>query len=165
MKGHLSKAFRKGGKRCFSRTLMLRPRYRSHPQNYNLEETVNIASDDENSVYYVHKIHYVNPLKVELKVNNENINSEVDTVSGITLISETTYREKLSNYKLANTKIAIKNANECLNVLGKLNVTVQHKENMFTNSPLYVIAGDGVNLLGRNWLSEVKFDWAILFNC
>ena len=164
MKGHLSKAFRKGGKRGFSRTLMLRPRYRSHPQNYNLEETVNIASDDENSVYYVHKIHYVNPLKVELKVNNENINSEVDTVSGITLISETTYQEKLSNYKLRNTKIAIKNANESLNVLGKLNVTVQYKENMFTNSPLYVIAGDGLNLLGRNWLSEVKFDWAILFN-
>ena len=35
---------------------------------------------------------------------------------------------------------------------------------MFTNFPLYVIAGDGVNLLGRNWLSEVKLDWAILFN-
>ena len=36
---------------------------------------------------------------------------------------------------------------------------------MFTNFPLYVIAGDGVNLLGRNWLSEVKLDWTILFNC
>ena len=35
---------------------------------------------------------------------------------------------------------------------------------MFTNFPLYVIAGDGVNLLGRNWLSEVKLDWAILLN-
>ena len=35
---------------------------------------------------------------------------------------------------------------------------------MFTNSPLYVITGDGVNLLGRNWLSEVKFDRTILFN-
>ena len=30
--------------------------------------------------------------------------------------------------------------------------------------PLYAIAGDGVNLLGRNWLSEVKLDWAILFH-
>ena len=30
--------------------------------------------------------------------------------------------------------------------------------------PLYVITGNGVNLLGRNWLSEVKLDWAILFN-
>ena len=40
---------------------------------YNLEET------DENSVYYVHKIHHVNLLKTEMKVNNQNINFEVDT--------------------------------------------------------------------------------------
>ena len=52
-----------------------------------------------------------------------------------------------------------------MNVLGKFSVTVQYKENMFSNFPLYVTAGDGVNLLGRNWLSEVKLDWAILFNC
>ena len=35
---------------------------------------------------------------------------------------------------------------------------------MFINFPSYVIARNGVNLLGRNWLSEVKPDWAILFN-
>ena len=35
---------------------------------------------------------------------------------------------------------------------------------MFSNFPLYVIAGDGVNPLGLNWLSEVKLDWLILFN-
>ena len=48
-----------------------------------------------------------------------------------------------------------------------LTVTAQYKENMFTNFPLYIIAGDNVNLLCRNWLSvsEVNIDWAILFNC
>ena len=86
--------------------------------------------------------------------------TEVDTGSGITFISETTYQKKFSNYKV--TDIAIKTyANESLNVLGKLGVTVQYKENMFTNFPLHVVAGDGVNLLGRNCLSEVKLDWAI----
>ena len=35
---------------------------------------------------------------------------------------------------------------------------------MFINFPSYVIARNGVNLLGRNWLSEAKLDWAILFN-
>ena len=115
MKGHLSKACRKGGKTDFSRARMVTPRNRSHPKNHNLEEIDNITSDDENSVSYVHKIHHVNPLKVEMKVNNKNINFEVDTGSGITLISETTYQEKLSNYKLTNTKIAIETyANESL---------------------------------------------------
>ena len=164
MKGHLSKACRKGGKRGSSCKQMVTPINRSHPKNYNFKETGNIASDDENSVYYVHKIHHVNPLKVEMKVNNKNINFEVDTGLGKTLISETTYQEKLSNYKFTNTKIAIKTyANESLNVLEKL-VTAQFKENIFANFPLYVIAGDSANLLGRNWLSEVKLDWAILFN-
>ena len=57
-----------------------------------------------------------------------------------------------------------KYANESLNVLRNLSITVKYKENMFTNFPLYVITGDGVNLLGRNCLSETKLDWAILFN-
>ena len=35
---------------------------------------------------------------------------------------------------------------------------------MFINFPSYVIARNGVNLLGRNWLSEAKLDWAISFN-
>ena len=108
MKGHLSKACGTGAKRGFPLTRMVIPRNRSHPKNYNLEETDNIASDDENSVYYVHKIHHVNPSKVEMKVNNKKINLEVDTGLEITLISETTYQEKLSNYNLTNTKIAIK---------------------------------------------------------
>ena len=50
--------------------------------------------DDENSVYYVYEIHHVKPLKVETKVNNHNINFEVDTGSDISLISETTYHKK-----------------------------------------------------------------------
>ena len=35
---------------------------------------------------------------------------------------------------------------------------------MFTNFHLYVIAGNSMNLLGCNWLSEVQLNWAILFN-
>ena len=67
------------------------------------------------------------PLKMEMKVNNQNINFEVDTGSGM-LISETTFQEKLSNYELKNAKNAVKTyANENLNVLGKPNVTPVYK--------------------------------------
>ena len=88
---------------------------------------------------------------------------------GVTLISETTYQEKLSHYKLTNNTIPIKTyANESLNVLGNVRVTfsgtVQYNKNMLTNFPLNVIAGDSANLLGSNCLLEVKLDWAILFN-
>ena len=36
---------------------------------------------------------------------------------------------------------------------------------MFTNFHLYLIAGNSMNLLGCNWLSEVQLNWVILFNC
>ena len=110
-------------------------------------------------------MHHVNPLKVDMKVNNQFIKFEVDTGSGITLISESTYQKSLSNYQLSKTNITIKTyANESLNVLGKIKVVVQYKESVFTNFPLYIVAGNGVNLLGRTWLSEIKLDWTSLFN-
>ena len=58
---------------------MVTPRKRNRPENYTVQETDNIASHDENSVYYVHKRHHVNLLKTEMKVSNQNINFEVDT--------------------------------------------------------------------------------------
>ena len=77
---------------------MVTPRKRNRPENYNVQETDNIALDDENSVYFVHKIHHVNPLNVEMKENNQNINFEVDTVSGITLILREALKLQINKY-------------------------------------------------------------------
>ena len=158
IKGHLSKTCRNSIKKDF--------RLNKKPsKNFNLEENEDTPSDDENSVYYVNKMHHVNPLKVDMKVNNQFIKFEVDTGSGITLISESTYQKNLSNYQLSKTNITIKTyANESLNVLGKIKVVVQYKESVFTNFPLYIVSGNGVNLLGRTWLSEIKLDWTSLLN-
>ena len=110
-------------------------------------------------------MHHVNPLKVDMKVNNQFIKFEVDTGSGITLISESTYQKILSNYQLSKTNITVKTyANESLNVLGKIKVVMQYKESVFTNFLLNIVPGNGVNLLGRTWLSEIKLDWTSLFN-
>ena len=77
------------------------------------------------------------------------------------VISETTYQEKLSNFDLTNLKIAIKTyVNERL--LGKLSLTVQYKENMFTNLPLYVIAGE--DLLSGKWRDEISDDIKPYYN-
>ena len=72
-----------------------------------------------------------------MKVNTQNINFEVDTGLGITLIFETTNQEKLSNYESTNTKISIKTyENENLNVLGKLNITLQVQRKHVYKFPL-----------------------------
>ena len=79
------------------------------------------------------------------------------------VITETTYQEKLSNFDLTNLKIAIKTyASESLNVLGKLSLTVQYKENMFINLPLYVIAED--DLLSGKWRDKISDDIKPYYN-
>ena len=50
----------------------------------------------------------INPLKMHVNINIQPINFELDTMSGITLISKTIFFEKLSNYELSQTKITIK---------------------------------------------------------
>ena len=52
--------------------------------------------------------------------------------------------------------------NDNLNVLGKLSMTAQDKENVLTKFLLYVISGNSVNLLRHNWLSQIKVDWTYL---
>ena len=46
---------------------MVTARNRNHSKNYNLREKDNMASDNKKLVYYEHKIHHANPLKVEMK--------------------------------------------------------------------------------------------------
>ena len=49
-------------------------------------------------------------------------------------------------------------ANSFVNVLGfcTQSVTIKGKTVLL---PLVVIKGDGISLLGRNWVEEVKLDW------
>ena len=53
-------------------------------------------------------------------------------------------------------------SNDNLNVLGKLSMTAQYKENILTKFLLYVISGNSVNLLRHNWLSQIKVDWTYI---
>jgi hypothetical protein len=47
---------------------------------------------------------------------------------------------------------------EALKVLGKLHVKVEYGTQHAT-LPLYVVAGDGPSLLGRQWLKTIRLDW------
>ena len=85
---------------------------------------------------------------------------EVDTGSGITLISKQTYRNFLSDRNLLKTDIIIKTySKERLTVLGELPVSVQYRENLYSHLKLYVVSGNGANLLGRSWLRHILLDW------
>ena len=51
---------------------------------------------------------------------------------------------------------------ESIKVLGSMLVNVCHS-GQEKSLPLLVVSGDGTNLLGRNWLRQLKLDWTSVF--
>jgi len=48
--------------------------------------------------------------------------------------------------------------NQTMKVIGELPVTATH-DNQSTTLTLYAVPGNGLTLLGREWLEHIKLDW------
>ena len=118
---------------------------------------------DEDDVYFVYKFQSVDPYKIELKINQMDIEFEIDTGSGKTIVPESVYKERFAGVNLQRTKLMLKTySGECLNVLGKFVATLEH-ENHVVVAELYVVKGNGPALLGRDILSKIKLNWASVY--
>ena len=124
-----------------------------------------VESDDENQVYYVNKFNSRDPVMVEIKVEGILMSFEIDTGSGLSIISEKTYRKFFSARKLEKSSIIVKTySKERLNVLGFITVEAKLDSIKYPVLKLLVIAGNGINLLGRNWLHVIKLNWSSIFH-
>ena len=89
---------------------------------------------------------------------------EIDTHSGLSIMSENTHSLYFQYEQLHNNNVVIKTySNEKLDVLGKLVATVEYNNNHYDKLSLYVIKGNGVNLIGRDWLSIIRLNWDQIF--
>ena len=89
---------------------------------------------------------------------------EIDTGAGISLVSESTYREmwKDSPPPLECTDIRLKTyTGETLNVLGVATVLVEYQDQQ-EELKLCVVKGSGPSLLGRDWLRKLTLNWRSL---
>ena len=84
---------------------------------------------------------------------------ELDTGAGVTIISEQTWSAKLKRPKLQTSPLKLHSyPSKPLVVLGSCSVKVTVHGKTAT-LPLVVVNGDGISLLGRNWLEEIKLNW------
>lgn len=100
------------------------------------------------------------PLKVTLKLEDCQVEMEIDTGEALSLVSEATF-EKLWKEKpaLAPSQVRLCSySGEPIPVIGSVEVNVAYKQQS-ARLPLLVVLGDGPSLLGRNWLSQLKLDW------
>ena len=84
---------------------------------------------------------------------------EVDPGAGLSLVSERTFKNFWLSQALEKSEVRLcKYSGEPIEVLGGLNVSVSHK-NQVAQLPLLVVKGEGLSLFNGNWLQEVRLDW------
>lgn len=95
-----------------------------------------------------------------MRVDECVISMEVDTGAATSIMSETTCKKLWPSRELHPTEVRLQTySKEPLSVLGCLNVNVEY-EAQKAKLPLIVVKGSGPTLMGRDWLSRVRLNWA-----
>ena len=157
-KGHIAKKCRNSEFRG------KKPEFKRKQAHYVEESDEN--SDSESDVYSVFHVgnYKSDPYKINVNVNSKDITMELDTGASVSLMSEDTYQEYKSKFKLEYTNVKLRTyLGDLIPVLGRATVHVQYgKENM--ELPLIVVKRKGPNLLGRDWLSKLQLNWKEIFS-
>ena len=96
-----------------------------------------------------------NPIVLKITVNDLPIQMELDTGASLSLLNQQTYK-KVPNLQLQPTDVQLKTyTGEVVQILGEAKVTVNYGEQT-QQLTVYVVNGNGPNLMGRDWLSSLK---------
>ncbi|CAG2195305.1 unnamed protein product [Mytilus edulis] len=124
------------------------------------------SSESENEVYSV--FHFGNKsneaYKVQINVNECEIAMEIDTGASVSIMSEDTYKEYKSKFRIEPTSAKLRTyMGEQIPVLGLAIVNVNYKKES-AKLPLLIVKRKGPNLLGRDWLNKLQLDWKDIFS-
>ena len=106
------------------------------------------------------------PLLVTMLVNEKELQLEVDTGASASVISESTYRELWPEDppKLLETQVKLQTyTGEKIKILGSIKVKVEYEQQKQMLG-LLVVAGPGPSLMGRDWLTKIRLNWAGMLN-
>ncbi|XP_061774106.1 uncharacterized protein K02A2.6-like [Nerophis ophidion] len=87
---------------------------------------------------------------------------EIDTGSGMSIISEDVYEQSFSHVPLVGSRVKLKGySGEPISVKGQFMAKVAY-ENQTASLPLIVVGVEGPSLCGREWLDEIKLNWKMI---
>ena len=88
----------------------------------------------------------------------------MDTGASLSIISEDTFRKNWPEQVLQEASIKIRTyTGELLKVKGCVDVDISYGDQKACVQ-LFVVAGDGSNLLGRDWLRQIRLNWQEIFH-
>ena len=119
------------------------------------------------SLHHTTGTHTVNPYECTVTMAGKVVCLEIDIGASVSLISEREWgkiKESASQLTLDTNNVpCLRNyAGNPIKPLGKIRLNVYHN-NQQHKLPVLVVPGVGPNLLGRDWLSVLKLDWARVF--
>ncbi|KAL6461145.1 hypothetical protein MHYP_G00311110 [Metynnis hypsauchen] len=136
---------------------------------HHIRETQNSDNEFE-EIFTMHNltepnIPKVEPIQLQLKVNDLDVNFEVDTGCSVTILTQAEYSKlecKGKTSGLDKSSVNLKTyTGERVETLGVAKVNVVYKD-IVKQLPVVVVSGKGPNLLGRGWIRELAVNWCTL---
>ena len=158
-KGHIAKACKSEGQRPVqSGQQPVQSGQTKHKRGSNGMHQ--ITSGEVADIVHIHTISESLPKSyiANMKVNGVPLEMEIDTRAAVSIVSEATWVEKLNKHTLKPCPLVLKGYpdNE-LHIMGCCDIQVQTGETI-KQLELIVCKGNGLSLLGRNWLEEMKLN-------
>ena len=103
-------------------------------------------------------------VKVTIEVAGRNVEMEVDTGASVSVVPTQMYNEVLSHVQLKKSTAQLQSySGERLKVKGEAVVPIKYGKQQSMERLIVVDVSDKPAVLGRDWLSNLKLDWASLF--
>ncbi|XP_060791211.1 uncharacterized protein K02A2.6-like [Neoarius graeffei] len=103
-------------------------------------------------------------IRVNVKLEGTPVAMQLDTGAAVTLVSEMAYKKHLSHLPLKESKVRLSTfSGENIPLMGQVTVNAKYG-NQSGDLPFVIVKGDRPALLGRNWLTNFKLDWANIFS-
>ena len=123
-------------------------------------------TDDDDDVYTMYRIESekkVKAFEVEVEICGKTVPMEIDTGATRTIINETTYRQLPDKPEMEKTQSKLSTyTGEEIPVVGIAVFSVNYDGKPYQLQAM-IVQGTGPNLLGRDWLKEIKIKWNTVF--
>ena len=119
---------------------------------------------DPLNLFLLEKPSAADPVMVEVSVNGKSVWMEVDTGAAVTVMNRANYERVEGVRQLKESSMTLKTyTGEIVRPCGVGEVEVVYQDQKRCSMPITVVEGNVPNLLGRDWLSQLKLQWGQLF--